>query len=232
MPKSYDISNDMKKKYGEKESKRWSGWKNTLKPCWEPIILMRNPPDGTIIDNLLKYNTGAINIKDNRIGDHLNKKEYGKTKNQGQYVSLPKRKTVVEYGSYPSNIMLTEPGTLGSTADKIFLVPKAGNKERYGFCVDCNRVYSIEQTWSNCQNHDIKYHPTVKPLSLMRHLVRLITPTSGTVLDPFMGTGTTAISAKMEGFNWIGCDKMPEFVEIAKFRLKNAQNKKKVVGWS
>jgi site-specific DNA-methyltransferase (adenine-specific) len=63
------------------------------------------------------------------------------------------------------------------------------------------------------------YHPTVKPIKLMRYLCRLITPPNGVVLDPYMGSGTTGIACKLEGFNFIGIEKEQEYVEIAKKRI-------------
>ena len=66
-------------------------------------------------------------------------------------------------------------------------------------------------------------HPTVKPTGLMRHLVRLVTPTGGTVLDPFLGSGTTALAAEMEGFAWIGIEREAEYVAIAEARLNGTQ---------
>ena len=57
----------------------------------------------------------------------------------------------------------------------------------------------------------------------MRHLVRLVTPTGGTVLDPFLGSGTTALAAEMEGFGWIGIEREPERVAIAEARLNGTQ---------
>ena len=68
----------------------------------------------------------------------------------------------------------------------------------------------------------MNHHPTVKPLKLMRYLVRLVTPPGGTVLDPFAGSGTTLIAAKEEGFNFIGIELEPEYVEIAEARLAAA----------
>lgn len=62
-------------------------------------------------------------------------------------------------------------------------------------------------------------HPTVKPLSLMKYLVRLITPKEGVVLDPFVGSGTTAIAANLEGFNFVGFEREEEFVQIAQARV-------------
>ena len=62
-------------------------------------------------------------------------------------------------------------------------------------------------------------HPTVKPIALMRWLVRLVTPPGGTVLDPFMGSGSTGKAAALEGFGFIGIDTNPEYVEIARRRI-------------
>ena len=53
----------------------------------------------------------------------------------------------------------------------------------------------------------------------MRHLVRLITPEGGTVLDPFLGSGTTALAAEREGFAWVGIEREAEYVAIAEQRL-------------
>jgi len=63
------------------------------------------------------------------------------------------------------------------------------------------------------------HHPTVKPLSLMRYLVRLVTPPGGTVLDPFMGSGSTGCAAILERFHFIGIDITPEYVAIAQKRI-------------
>ena len=66
------------------------------------------------------------------------------------------------------------------------------------------------------------HHPTVKPTDLMRHLVRLITPPGGLVLDPFMGSGSTGKAAILEGARFAGCDLDPEFLRIAEARLRFA----------
>lgn len=61
--------------------------------------------------------------------------------------------------------------------------------------------------------------PTVKPIALMRWLVRLVTPPDGTVLDPFTGSGTTGAAAVLEGFDFIGIEREAEYVEIAEARI-------------
>ena len=65
-------------------------------------------------------------------------------------------------------------------------------------------------------------HPTVKPVELMRYLCRLVTPPGGTVLDPFMGSGTTGCAAMLEGLRFIGMDREAEYVEIARCRIVDA----------
>ena len=68
------------------------------------------------------------------------------------------------------------------------------------------------------------HHPTVKPIDLMRYLVRLVTPKDGVVLDPFMGSGSTGCAAMLEGINFIGIDITPEYVEIARRRIIHCLN--------
>ena len=67
------------------------------------------------------------------------------------------------------------------------------------------------------------HHPTVKPVALMRHLVRMVTPETGIVLDPFMGSGTTAVAATLEGIQWVGCEMNPEYAEIIMARVNHAE---------
>jgi site-specific DNA-methyltransferase (adenine-specific) len=66
-------------------------------------------------------------------------------------------------------------------------------------------------------------HPTVKPAALMRHLIRLVTPPGGVVLDPFLGSGTTAIAAVLEGFTWIGCEMTADYLPIIAGRVAHAE---------
>ena len=66
-------------------------------------------------------------------------------------------------------------------------------------------------------------HPTVKPVALMRYLVRLVTPPDGVVLDPFLGSGTTAVAAILEGKRWVGCELTEEYVPIIEGRVAWAE---------
>ena len=66
-------------------------------------------------------------------------------------------------------------------------------------------------------------HPTVKPTDLMRYLCRLVTPRGGLVLDPFAGSGSTGRAAVMEGFQFVGIERDPEYAAIAEARIRVVQ---------
>jgi hypothetical protein len=68
-------------------------------------------------------------------------------------------------------------------------------------------------------------HPTVKPIELMKYLIKLITPPGGIVLDPFNGSGSTGCAAVELGYEYIGCELDPAYVSIAETRIRAWQNK-------
>ena len=68
------------------------------------------------------------------------------------------------------------------------------------------------------QNH----HPTVKPITLMRYLIRMVVPPNGIVLDPFLGSGTTGVAAIQENIDWIGFEMNPDYADIAHRRTGHA----------
>jgi len=76
---------------------------------------------------------------------------------------------------------------------------------------------------AKAQNH----HPTVKPTDLMRYLCKLVTPPNGTVLDPFMGSGSTGKAAILDGFDFIGIEQSEEYIKIAEARINWAKEQDK-----
>jgi hypothetical protein len=83
----------------------------------------------------------------------------------------------------------------------------------------CAKVYPDSGHRQPSANH----HPTVKPLALMQYLVRLTaTPYGGVVLDPFMGSGTTGVACVLEGRSFVGIEREPEYLEIARRRIEAA----------
>jgi len=75
-------------------------------------------------------------------------------------------------------------------------------------------LISVKDVW---QKSNI--HSTVKPVKLMQYLVRMVTPPNGIVLDPFVGSGTTGIAAKLEGFDFVGIEQDAEYCKIAEARI-------------
>ena len=74
-------------------------------------------------------------------------------------------------------------------------------------------------------------HPTVKPIKLMKYLCRLITPKGGTVLDPFMGSGSTGMAAKEENFEFVGIEKEEQYFNIASARIESVDTKSTLEGF-
>lgn len=66
-------------------------------------------------------------------------------------------------------------------------------------------------------------HPTIKPLDIIRTMIRNSCPPGGTVFDPFMGSGTTGVAAVLEGRNFIGCEIDPGYYKTAEQRIKEVQ---------
>lgn len=104
---------------------------------------------------------------------------------------------------------------------RFFYQSKATNRERWGYCHDCDVVFNrgVKADRAEHKPHKIEYHPTVKPVDLMRWLVRLVTPPGGLVVDPFCGTGTTGVAAVAEGCRFGGIEREPTYAAIAKARL-------------
>jgi site-specific DNA-methyltransferase (adenine-specific) len=116
-------------------------------------------------------------------------------------------------------------GDSGSAA-RFFYCAKASKRDRdegcEGLCVKDVHRYGAgigEGIDPNAPAKNRNHHPTVKPTDLMRYLCRLVTPPNGTVLDPFMGSGSTGKAAILEGFRFIGIEREAEYLEIARARI-------------
>ena len=92
-----------------------------------------------------------------------------------------------------------------------------GSAARFFYCAKASK------SERNAGLENQNFHPTVKPLALMRYLVKLVTPPNGTVLDPFLGSGTTAVAAILEGFNWMGCEMTEDYWPIIEARVAWAE---------
>jgi site-specific DNA-methyltransferase (adenine-specific) len=101
-------------------------------------------------------------------------------------------------------------------------------------CSHCN-TSMLKPEDCKCENPDWitpakkNTHPTIKPVSLMSYLVRLVTPPNGIVLDPFMGSGSTGIAAQLEGFRFCGMEMDADYFKIAEARIENYEQYKKFI---
>jgi site-specific DNA-methyltransferase (adenine-specific) len=106
-------------------------------------------------------------------------------------------------------------------ASRFFYQAKTNRNEKWFYCEDCKDVFRVVNKEEH-KDHKIILHPTQKSETLLEYLVKMVVPKGGIVLDPFAGTGTTCLTAKRLGFNWIGVDKDEIYCKIANKRLENS----------
>jgi DNA modification methylase len=119
-------------------------------------------------------------------------------------------------------------------AARFFYCAKANKRDRNEGCDEFQERQVVTFATANgtsgkpssiSEGRDTKnrnHHPTVKPTDLMQYLCRLITPPNGTILDPFLGSGSTGKAAMYEGFNFVGIELTEEYLPIAKARIEFA----------
>ena len=226
------------------DAKRWEGWGTALKPAWEPWLVLRKPLDGTVAANVLEHGTGGINVDGCRFkpGDPMwpgpqdGWEKGGGIKQTGISGSGSGSGAEVygnrggarngwhDDGRWPANLIHVPkpsrsereqglgriPGAVGAAVDTHGAGTKALKSPRAG----AGANYTSETLKND--------HPTVKPRRLMAWLVRLVTPPGGTVLDPFMGSGTTGAAATGQGFDFMGADLSARYVAIAHERIRHS----------
>lgn len=259
------------------EAKQWDGWNVNLTPSYEPILVFRKPLEGTYVENVLKWGTGAMNIDACRVpikdGAKMarNNKEGGNGwknssggKNKAALVGEPSGrwpKNFIHDGSdevvelFPQRTsgipgIRKKPhqtnstsGTLNMTGNVEVGYGDTGSAARYFYCAKVSkqernagldglplRRYShdgrdkgIENPYQRNNSVSSNPHPTVKPIALLKYLVRLVTPPGGTLLDPFMGSGSAGCAAVIEGFDFIGFELDAEglnMMEVAEKRIE------------
>jgi DNA modification methylase len=227
-------------------AKQWQGWGTALKPAYEPIIVARKPLIGTVAQNVLEYGTGGINIDGCRV-EYQNEDDKNSATPQGKCTAKSGALAGKEQhsgdrsdferpelkGRFPANIIHdgsdevlagfpeTKSGTLNFGQNGVYGTSNgngegrdynanSGSAARFFYCAKASKKDRGEGN----------IHPTVKPFLLMKYLCRLVTPPNGTVLDPFMGSGSTGKAAMLEGFNFIGIELEKEYFEISEKRIK------------
>jgi site-specific DNA-methyltransferase (adenine-specific) len=103
-----------------------------------------------------------------------------------------------------------------------------GLRTGYSYCGSCDKSFNGTNDHTACDPSDIKYkdakpsgnnHPTVKPVELMKYLIKMVTAPGGKVLDPFNGSGSTGMAAVELGFDYTGIELDPAYVDIANKRI-------------
>jgi site-specific DNA-methyltransferase (adenine-specific) len=210
-------------------AKQWEGWGTALKPAFEPAILARKPLSGTVAATVLEHGTGGLHIDACRYA-------YGDAAWPGPQGEVGARTSAgwsdaYVCGKLTAPIALADPGARWPA--NIYACPKASRAEREAGCEGLPAMAGHDatdraegsdglnspragagRTASEVRNS----HPTVKPIALMRWLVRLVTPPGGVVLDPFCGSGTTLCAAACEGVEAVGIEIDPDYVRIAQAR--------------
>ena len=288
-PKSHNIGKAVDK-LETKGNSQYEGFGTALKPANEPICLARKPlSEKSIAENVLKWNTGGINIDGCRIAteDKLQKLIHQEGCTERTLYVPDKRQNgkKIEHidsglGRFPANLLLDEEaaelldeqsgisksgkykgegsksggiwnkstglpagveyGDKGG-ASRFFYVAKVSKAERNaGLDNFEEKKKEYETTTRTNKETADKYgcerkvtakntHPTVKPINLMTYLCRLITPPGGIVLDPFMGSGSTGIAARLEGFKFCGMEMDKDYFDIASARIENYEEYRKFI---
>lgn len=107
-------------------------------------------------------------------------------------------------------------------ASRYFYTAKAQSNERWSYCKKCQLGFqhSVDNFAEHAEHRkQVVSHPTQKPVDLMRYLIQLVTQKGGVVLDPYAGTGTTAIAAKQLGYHYVTCELDADYAKIAQTRL-------------
>jgi site-specific DNA-methyltransferase (adenine-specific) len=231
------------------EAKKWDGWGTALKPACEDWWLVRKPFKGPVYKNVMKYGTGALNIDATRVttADKLTRKLGKSTESDSGWKSVNRSEIAgKDGGRWPANITfdeaaaemldaqsgITKSGAMKSHVGAYegesvtgFLRGASGPHNQHGDEGGASRFFYTAKASKKEKNAGVdgsNTHPTVKSQSLMRWLVRLITPPKGVVLDPFCGSGSTGVACVYEGFDFIGIEAEEEYAEIAERRIKHA----------
>lgn len=222
------------------------GLGTALKPAHEPIALAWKPFKGTIAACHETHGTAALNIDACRLGAGrwpanvlldeeaaaLLDAQSGDLMSGANPTRRGSDKFRDTYGEFKGQTDCTPARGLDvGGASRFYYVAKPSRAERDA---GCDAIHDKPRDESrkpgnpggdNPRNRGLQRransHPTVKPVDLMRWLVRLVSPEGGLVLDPFTGSGTTGMACVEARRHFIGCEKEADYVEIARARIRS-----------
>lgn len=206
---------------GMVKSRKLSGGRTTaIKPAYEPILMARKPLGGTTSETIARHGTGALEAESCRTGGRL---PANVVFSHNDHCRSDRCESDCPVARVEAGGFERRPG-FRLPIDRVFYCSKAPRRERDAGCeLLPARPFELlpraDRRSSNGPRLVKNSHPTVKPIELMRWLVRLGCPPGGLVLDPFCGSGTTGIAAMLEGRSFVGIEKSEVFAEIAQARI-------------
>ena len=230
-------------------AKQWQGWGTALKPALEPITVARKPFPGTVAENVLQHGTGALNVDGCRVATDENPsgarrassppiRESGTWANDRRSPeAFAEVRPGEALGRFPANLIHD------GSEEVVGLFPETAPAKMAdrGKGIDGATFRHASGAESGIRGHDDNggsaarffycakadpserrnsKHPTIKPVALMRYLVRLVCPAGGVVLDPFAGSGTTIEAARLEHCRAIGIEREAEYCADILERLR------------
>jgi len=187
---------------------KWNGWGTNLKPSQEPAVLARKPlQESSITAQMRATGTGAINIDASR---------HAQGEDAWPFMD-PRAKINHPLGLWPGNIYYCPK-------------PSASERERsldHLKSQECKSKFNLgngegARFDGHASPNRANHHATVKPIKILRWLIRLLCPPGGVVLDPFAGSGSTLAASILEGFSCIGCELQDEYIPIIEGRADQA----------
>lgn len=225
------------------EAQEWQGWGSALKPAWEPILVCRKPlSEETLAKNILKHGAGGLNVEECHIGNLPGgwggANGFENTHQASKHGGLGAGEARPSVGKWPANQILSHHPDCDDTCmvdcpvfrlqarqAEFFYTAKPLRQEKDAGIISepikRNRVNrgGIENDPKWAPQERLNPHTTVKPVSLMKFLIALVTKPGGLVLDPYCGSGTTGVAAMELGMRFLGMELRPEHAEIARQRI-------------
>lgn len=234
------------------DARHWEGWGTALKPAHEPIVVARKPLVGTVAATVLAHGTGALNIDGCRVGTSDRWEASGVRSTPGSVLAGSvdgslnvSVSSTHPAGRWPGNVVLDESQAAALDAqsgERVAGGTKDCRSQQHGYIEDRTSVrdqtydsygdtggasrffYTAKADGAERVRLNGIAHPTVKPLSLMRWLVRLVTPPGGLVLEPFAGSGTTVEACILEGFRCVAIEREADYLPLIVQRINRRRD--------
>jgi DNA modification methylase len=230
------------------EARRWSGWATTLKPAHEPIVLARRPLDtATVAQNTVVHGVGALNVAGCRIAAAPGTPPPGQAPGRWPANIVLSHPPLLDDCGYPVGDACEEqcvPHCPVAEIDRqsghrvsrrtvrdhngstfFHFAPRGATAMGYDDEGGASRYFPVFRygakapTAQRARLRDGTEMTTVKPLDLMRWLVRLVAQPGGVILDPFAGSGSTLLAAVAEGQRSIGVERHAAHAALCRTRL-------------